>query len=51
MRIHCTRVILIEWINFWLSFQIAVLEESMKTYEEETKDLQSQYEQVQSSIT
>lgn len=36
------------WI--WIYLQIAVLEESMKTFDEETKDLQLQHEQVQSSL-
>lgn len=43
-------MILLEWIIVWLSFQIAVLEENMKTFDEETKDLQSQDEQVRSSF-
>lgn len=38
---------LIEWIRFCSFFQITELEESMKTLEEETRDLQSQDEQVQ----
>ena len=42
-------VVFIKWI-ICLSLQIAVLEESMKTFEEETKDLQSQEEQVQSAL-
>lgn len=36
---------------FLLSSQIAALEENIKTCEEETKDLQSQDEQVLSSLT
>lgn len=41
-QVHC--------VNFWLFSQIAELEESMKTFDEETKDLQLQHEQVQSSL-
>lgn len=34
----------------WVYLQIAALEESMKNFDEETKDLQLQNEQVQSSL-
>lgn len=36
--------------TIWIYLQIAVLEESMKTFDEETKDLQLQHEQVQSFL-
>lgn len=39
-----------DWVNIWLILQITELEESMKTFDEETKDLQLQHEQVQSSL-
>lgn len=48
MRINCNCGTQIEFF-LWLPFQIAALEDTVKKLEEETKDLQSQEEQVQSS--
>lgn len=41
-QVHCG--------NFWLFSQIAELEDSMTMFDEETKDLQLQHEQVQFSL-